>query len=261
MEHTTSNFRVVLSCPDKRGVVAKVSAQLAELGVTILEAHQHSDAHTGHFFMRYEVAPDQGEARDTWGRERLQEGFAALAQELNLDMRISSLADRPRVALLATKASHCLVDLLQRWRSGELPCDMACVIANHPDMGEYADWYGVPFHHVDFKGQSKTAAFEEVDALLEGYDVSLTVLARFMQIIPETLIEKHPGRIINIFNSGGGAGNASIIDKTIQPAHAVCLASDQCLYGGTVRHITIMGGYISLCGGQLIQRLLVHITG
>ena len=201
MEHTTSNFRVVLSCPDKRGVVAKVSAQLAQLGATILEAHQHSDAHTGHFFMRYEVAPDQGEARDTWGRERLQEGFAALAQELNLDMRISSLADRPRVALLATKASHCRVDLLQRWRSGELPCDMACVIANHSDMGEYADWYGVPFHHVDFKGQSKTAAFEEVDALLEGYDVSLTVLARFMQIIPETLIEKHPGRIINIHHS------------------------------------------------------------
>ena len=201
MEHTTSNFRVVLSCPDKRGVVAKVSAQLAQLGATILEAHQHSDAHTGHFFMRYEVAPDQGEARDTWGRERLQEGFAALAQELNLDMRISSLADRPRVALLATKASHCLVDLLQRWRSGELPCDMACVIANHPDMGEYADWYGVPFHHVDFKGQSKTAAFEEVDALLEGYDVSLMVLARFMLIIPETLIEKHPGRIINIHHS------------------------------------------------------------
>ena len=83
------------------------------------------------------------------------------------DMRISSLADKPRVALLSTNASHCLVDVLQRWRSGELPCDIACVIANHPEMGEYAGWYDVPFHHVDFKRQSKAEAFKEVDALLD----------------------------------------------------------------------------------------------
>ena len=194
------NWRIALSCPDQRGVVAKVSACLAELGATILEAQQHSDEVSGHFFMRYEVTQDDlGIPR--WASEHLEQGLANLKRELRLDMRISSVADRPRVALLATKASHCLVDVLQRWRSGELPCDIACVIANHPEMGEYAGWYDVPFHHVDFKGQSKSQAFKEVDALLDEHGVSLTVLARFMQIIPPELIEKHPGRILNIHHS------------------------------------------------------------
>ena len=92
-------------------------------------------------------------------------------------------------------------DVLQRWRSHELACDVACVIANHPEMGEYAQWYGVPFHHVDFAGQPKQQAFEQVDALLDQYDVSLTVLARFMQIVPAWMIEKRKGQIINIHHS------------------------------------------------------------
>ena len=196
------SWRIALSCPDKRGVVAKVSACLAELGATILEAQQHSDEVSGHFFMRYEVTQDETTSQALrWPQKHLEHGLADLKRELQLEMRISSLADKPRVALLATKASHCLVDVLQRWRSGELPCDIACVIANHPEMGEYAGWYDVPFHHVDFKGQSKAEAFKEVDALLDEHGVSLTVLARFMQIVPPALIDKHPGRIINIHHS------------------------------------------------------------
>ena len=196
------SWRIALSCPDKRGVVAKVSACLAELGATILEAQQHSDEVSGHFFMRYEVTQDEAASQVShWPQHHLERGLTDLKRELQLDMRISSLTDKPRIALLATKASHCLVDVLQRWRSGELPCDIACVIANHPQMGEYAGWYDVPFHHVDFKGQSKAEAFKEVDALLDGHGVSLTVLARFMQIIPPELIDKHPGRIINIHHS------------------------------------------------------------
>ena len=196
------SWRIALSCPDKRGVVAKVSACLAELGATILEAQQHSDEVSGHFFMRYEVTQDEAASQVShWPPHHLERGLTDLKRELQLDMRISSLTDKPRIALLATKASHCLVDVLQRWRSGELPCDIACVIANHPQMGEYAGWYDVPFHHVDFKGQSKAEAFKEVDALLDGHGVSLTVLARFMQIIPPALIDKHAGRIINIHHS------------------------------------------------------------
>jgi len=193
--------RLIVDCPDKRGVVAKVSTSLSNLGATILEAHQHSDVASGHFFMRYEVARDAATSPEAWGAGFLLEGLSDVRDELGLNVRVSSMAERPKVALLATKASHCLVDVLQRWRSGELHCDITCVIANHPEMGEYADWYKVPFHHVDFTHQPKAAAFQEVDCLLDDHQVDLTVLARFMQIIPAPMIAKHHGRMINIHHS------------------------------------------------------------
>ena len=194
-------FRIVLDCPDKRGVVAKVSSKLAELGATILDAHQHSDADSGHFFMRYEVAQDVASDGGIWTANHLETGLSDLEASMGLNIRVASHDERPKVALLATKASHCLVDVLQRWRSGELHCDIVCVIANHPEMGEYAGWYGVPFHHVDFASQPKPKAFEEVDGLLDAHDVELTVLARFMQIIPEAMIAKRAGQMINIHHS------------------------------------------------------------
>lgn len=194
--------RIVLDCPDKRGVVARVSSKLAEMGATILDAQQHSDADSGHFFMRYEVASDAGAlSPQSWSASWLEAGLSELKEDLGLRMRVSESTARPRVALMATKASHCLVDVLQRWRSSELHCDIVCVLANHPEMGEYAGWYDVPFHHVDFSNQSKASAFAEVDRLLEEYQVNLTVLARFMQIIPEDLMAKHAGRMINIHHS------------------------------------------------------------
>ncbi len=194
--------RIVLDCPDRRGVVSRVSTRLAELGATILDAHQHSDGDSGHFFMRYEIAPDAGfEDLGQWGVPYLQDGLSELTSELSLAMRVTSASRRPKVALLATKAPHCLVDVLQRWRSEELHCDIVCVIANHPEMGEYAGWYGVPFHHVDFVSQPKAQAFAEIDSLLDKHHVELTVLARFMQIVPQDLIDKHRGRMINIHHS------------------------------------------------------------
>ena len=193
--------RIVLDCPDKRGVVAEVSSQLAAMGTTILDAQQHSDPDTGQFFMRYEVAHDEDSGLPVHDGVGLSGGLAGLAQSMGLVIRVTAVSERPKVALLATKASHCLVDVLQRWRSHELACDVACVIANHPEMGEYAQWYGVPFHHVDFTDQPKQQAFEQVDALLDQYNVSLTVLARFMQIVPAWMIEKRKGQIINIHHS------------------------------------------------------------
>ncbi|MDA9755589.1 formyltetrahydrofolate deformylase [Flavobacteriales bacterium] len=193
--------RLIVDCPDKRGVVAKVSASLSNLGATILEAHQHSDVASGHFFMRYEVEQDAGATSMAWSAATLRDGLSEVSEELGLNVRVSSMAEKPKVALLATKASHCLVDVLQRWRSGELHCDIACVIANHPEMGEYAAWYKVPFHHVDFTHQPKDLAFEKVDALLDEHQVDLTVLARFMQIIPANMIAKRRGRMINIHHS------------------------------------------------------------
>ena len=194
-------WRIVLDCPDRRGVVAEASATLSSLGATILDAQQHLDPDSGHFFMRYEVARDVLVQGLSWDEEHLRLGLQELVKVRGWAVRLSQPQKRPQVALLATKASHCLVDILQRWRSKELPCDIACVIANHEEMGEYAGWYGVPFHHVDFQSQTKEHAFEKVDALLTKHNIDCTVLARFMQILPEWMVEKWEGQIINIHHS------------------------------------------------------------
>ena len=93
------------------------------------------------------------------------------------------------------------MEVLQRWRAGELPCDIVCVVANHPHIEEFAGWFKVPFYHVPFPSGDKTASFVRVEALLKEYSVDVTVLARFMQIIPDDVAEAHVGRMINIHHS------------------------------------------------------------
>ena len=105
------------------------------------------------------------------------------------------------MALLASLESHCLVDLLHRWHTGELHCDIPVIIGNHPQMKQFADWYKVPFHWVDFKSLGKEQAFSQIETLLESYNIDLTVLARFMQILPDTLCQKLQGKAINIHHS------------------------------------------------------------
>jgi formyltetrahydrofolate deformylase len=94
-----------------------------------------------------------------------------------------------------------LIDILHRWHSGELYCDIPCIIANHQQMKEYADWYNVPFHWVDFNQMSKAEAFKRVQQLINDYQADITVLARFMQILPDWLCENLAGRALNIHHS------------------------------------------------------------
>jgi formyltetrahydrofolate deformylase len=93
------------------------------------------------------------------------------------------------------------MDILHRWHSDELHCDIPCIIANHPQLKQFADWYNIPFHWVDFKNQPKEKAFAEVEKLIDTYQADLTVLARFMQIIPDHLCKKLAGKAINIHHS------------------------------------------------------------
>jgi len=190
-------FKLVIDCPDQIGLVASVSAFLAQHQATIVEASHHSDQQTGRFFMRHEINADSLALDLT----RLQAEFSPLAEKYAMNWRITDSHKKQRVALLASKESHCVIDILHRWHSGELNCDIPCIIANHPQMKQFADWYNVPFHWVDFKRQDKAVAFKEVEALLEEYKIDLTVLARFMQILPDTLCEKLHGQLINIHHS------------------------------------------------------------
>lgn len=190
-------FRLVIDCPDQIGLVAAVSQFLAAHSATIVEASHHTDLQTGRFFMRHEISADTL----ALSLEGFQEAFEPVAAEFSMNWKLTDSHRKQNVALLASKESHCLNDLLHRWHTHELHCHIPCIIANHPQMKEFADWYNVPFHWIDFENVDKGHAFAEIEALLEHYEADLTVLARFMQIIPKNLCEKWQGKAINIHHS------------------------------------------------------------
>ncbi len=191
-----SSYKLIIDCPDQVGLVAAVSQFLASYNANILEASHHTDTQLGRFFMRHEIEATSV----TIDHSEFERAFAKVAQQFDMNWSLHSSENKTKLALLASKESHCLNDVLHRWHTGELDCEISCIIANHESMKKYADWYEVPFHFVDFS-TDKVAAFESIDRLLDEHQIDLTVLARFMQILPDTLCQKRAGKIINIHHS------------------------------------------------------------
>lgn len=190
-------FRLVIDCPDQVGLVAAVSQFLAEQQATIVEANHHTDQQTVRFFMRHEIRADS----ITITLESIKRAFTPLAEKFQMNWKITDSSIKQKVVMLASHESHCLMDILHRWHSGELLCDIPCIIGNHPQMKQFADWHNIPFHWVDFKVQTKEQAFAEIERLIDSYQADLTVLARFMQIVPDHLCKKLAGKAINIHHS------------------------------------------------------------
>ncbi|MCK2182977.1 formyltetrahydrofolate deformylase [Halomonas getboli] len=190
-------YRLVVSCPDRLGIVSRVSSFIAGQGGSITEASQHSDLESGRFFMRYVILADSiGMSAET-----LRDAFAPIADEFEMDWSLTDTQHRQRVVLMVSRESHCLVDLLYRWTAKELDCDIAAVISNHDDMRSLVEWHGIPYHHVPVDPQDKAPAFGEVQRLVDEARADSIVLARYMQILPPDLCERYAGRVINIHHS------------------------------------------------------------
>lgn len=190
-------FRLVIACPDRVGIVAKVSNVLAAYNGWITEANHHSDNLSGWFFMRHEIRADSL----PFDADGLRTAFAPIAAEFAMDWRVSDSAERKKVVLMASRESHCLADLLHRWHSGELDCDITSVISNHDDLRSMVEWHGIPFHHVPVDPHNKAPAFAEVTRLIEVQQADCIVLARYMQILPPELCQRYASRVINIHHS------------------------------------------------------------
>jgi formyltetrahydrofolate deformylase len=190
-----STYTLVIDCPDQVGLVAAVSQFLASVNASILEASHHTDIKLARFFMRHQIDANSLKL----DHAAFKQAFADLAQKYDMRWTLNSSDKKAKVALLVSKEEHCLNDVLHRWHTGELNCDIPCIIANHQSMKKYADWYEIPFHLIDFS--DKVKAFAEIEELLQRYEVDLTVLARFMQIIPDELCQRLAGKIINIHHS------------------------------------------------------------
>ncbi|HWU79948.1 MAG TPA: formyltetrahydrofolate deformylase [Caulobacter sp.] len=187
---------LTLSCPDQRGIVAKVSAFLFERGCNILDAQQFDDQETGQFFMRVVFDADGAD------REALRGAFGDLAAPLKMKWTLRDRAERYRVLLLASKFDHCLADLVYRWRIGELPMDIAGVVSNHPaETYEHIDLTGLPFHHMPVTKETKFEQEADLWKLIQETKTDIVVLARYMQVLSDGLSAKLQGRCINIHHS------------------------------------------------------------
>jgi formyltetrahydrofolate deformylase len=191
----TRHYTLIISCPDRAGIIAAVSGFIAQHGGFIVEASYHTEQDSQRFFMRQEIRADSL----PFDADEFRRRFAPLALDFGMDWQLSDSALKKRLVILVSKQDHCLDDLLHRWRSGELQVDIPCVISNHEDLRSFVEWHGIPFLFVDM--QDKTAAFEKIADLFEQYRGDSMVLARFMQILPPILCQRFRGRIINIHHS------------------------------------------------------------
>ena len=190
-------FRLVIACPDRVGIVAKVSNFLATYNGWITEASHHSDNQSGWFFMRHEIRADSL----PFDLDGFRQAFAPIAREFSMEWRVTDSAVKKRVVLMASRESHCLADLLHRWHSDELDCDIPCVISNHDDLRSMVEWHAIPYFHVPVNAQDKQSAFDEVERLVKAHVADVIVLARYMQILPAPLCAEFSQRVINIHHS------------------------------------------------------------
>ena len=187
--------RLLLACPDRPGLIAAVSGFLAEAGLNITDADQHS-SEEGRLFMRMVFDSAPGDERPA-----LYARFdAEIAKPLEFDYHFAQAGELKRVAIMVSREDHCLTDLLWRWRNHELEAEITAVISNHPDHAREVSSLGIPYHLIAVSPESKAEAEERALELIAG-EVDLLVLARYMQILSADFLARLGAPAINIHHS------------------------------------------------------------
>ncbi len=190
------DFVLILSCPDRPGIVHAVSGFLVSHGGNILESQQFGDQLSGQFFMRIDFeAPGAGTVDD------LRADFAAVAAQFEMRFELWDARAPYRTLIMVSRHLHCLNDLLFRTSTGSLQIEVPAVVSNHPDAADMAASYGVPFVHVPVTPDTKPEAEARLLELVKELDVHLVVLARYMQVLSDDLCRSLAGRAINIHHS------------------------------------------------------------
>ena len=187
---------LALSCPDRTGIVYRVTGLLFDQGCNILDAQQYGDEESERFFLRVHFQLP-GPAALAGVRER----FGQLAGGFDMDWQLHDARRRARLLVLVSRQGHCLNDLLFRAHSGQLPVDIAAVVSNHADFAALAGSYGVPFQHLPVDASNRDGQERAIIDLVERERIDLVVLARYMQILSPRLCQALAGRAINIHHS------------------------------------------------------------
>ena len=237
--------KLLLYCPDRPGILAEVTDFITVNKGNIIYLDQHVDHVENIFFMRIEW-----ELKDFLiPQEKIKDYFSTLyAQKYGMSFRLYFSDVRPRMAIFVSKMSHCLFDLLARYTAGEWNVDIPLIISNHPDLQHVAERFGVPFHLFPITKETKEEQERKEMALLAKHKVNFIVLARYMQVISEQMIEAYPNRIINIHHSFLPAFVGA------KPYHAAFERGVK-IIGATSHYVTT-----ELDAGPIIEQDIVRIT-
>ena len=243
---------LLIDCPDRKGLVARVSGLLYEHGANILHADQHQDHDLGLFFMRVEWGLGSNDSNDVASRkfdlEAFKADFVPLAAELGMRSTLTTSSRKPRVALFCSQYLHCVADLLYRWRSGELDCEISLIVSNHREVELLAAFYGVLFVHIPVTAATRAEGEERQLELLAKHDVDLIVLARYMQILSADFVARYPAAIINVHHSFLPAFTGA------RPYHAAHMRGVK-LIGATSHYVTEV-----LDDGPIIEQDVARIS-
>jgi formyltetrahydrofolate deformylase len=188
---------LLITCPDGKGIVAAIADFLYQHNANILHADQHQDAENNLFLMRVEWDLDEFDLLP----EQFESAFCAIANRFNMQWQLK-LATKPvRIAIMVSQYDHCLADLLHRYKSGELECDIPLIISNHESTRALAEFYGVDFHYLPVNKENKATVEAQQFQLFDDHHIDLIVLARYMQILSPTFVSRYPQKIINIHHS------------------------------------------------------------
>ena len=240
-----STAKLLLHCPDRPGILADVTNFITVNKGNIVYLDQYVDHVENIFFMRIEWELENFFIP----KEKIYDYFDTLyAQKYELNFRLYYSDVKPRMAIFVSKMSHCLFDMLARYTAGEWNVEIPCIISNHTDLQHVAERFGIPFHHFPITKETKAEQEAKEMALLEEYKVNFIVLARYMQVISEQMINAFPNRIINIHHSFLPAFVGA------KPYHAAFERGVK-IIGATSHYVTT-----ELDAGPIIEQDVVRIT-
>jgi formyltetrahydrofolate deformylase len=184
----------LIQCEDRKGILSATSTWFFQRNYNIVHCQQHTDSIEGRYFMRIEL--DMQDLKTT--RKELEEDFEQFAKEYNLTWECHYSDYNARVAIMVSKTSHCLYDLIARKNEGDLKCDISLIISNHPDLEIIANQFRIPFYYLPVTSETKAEQEAKVMTLLKRFDIDLVVLARYMQILSPNFTSQWHAKIINI---------------------------------------------------------------
>jgi formyltetrahydrofolate deformylase len=187
---------LLISCPDQKGLVAKIANFIYSNGGNIIHADQHTDFSAGLFLNRIEWQLDGFNLP----REVIEPAFKAIASPLNATWQLHFSDTIPRIAIWVSKQDHCLFDLIWRHRAGELRADVPLIMSNHEKLGTIAAQFDIDFHHIPITKETKAQQEAKQLELLQQYNIDLVILAKYMQVLSSDFIAKFPN-VINIHHS------------------------------------------------------------
>ncbi len=194
---TGSTGTLLVSCPDRKGLIAALAQMLADHGMNIIDTQQHTDLTAGMFFQRLRFDASELDI----SRDDFKDLLRIKLSRFDMDWRLSFRDEKKRIVILVSKFEHCIYDLLLRHRLGELDCEIPLILSNHPDLQHVADSFGIPYRVFPIDRTNKAEQEEKQLALLDELGTDLVVLARYMQVLSPTFIERYRERIINIHHS------------------------------------------------------------